>query len=169
MLRLRLASLTRLPSLRAWCEVALAAGLFALIAYPLAEQAGLVSAFWWSGLGSALLLFGRVLVAPALVEELIFRGLLNPPPGQATCSARFGWGAGSLALYVSFHPLSAWLFRPEAFSTFSSPTFLLLTVLLGFLCLTLYLRSGSLWSAVILHAAVVASWALLGGLELLQV
>ena len=34
---------------------------------------------------------------------------------------------GSLTLYASFHPLNAWLFRPEALAEFSSPTFLLLT------------------------------------------
>ena len=161
--------MTRLPSLSAWCEVALAAGLFILVAYPFAEQAGLVSPFRWSGLGSTLLLFGRVLIVPAFVEELVFRGLLNPLPGQATRSEHSGWGAGSLALYVGFHPLSAWLFRPEASAAFTSPTFLLLTALLGFLCLTLYLRSGSLWSAVVLHAVVVTGWALFGGLEVLQV
>ncbi len=164
-LQRRLALLTRRPTPRAWGETMLVAGSFALVAYPLAGWADLIAALRWPGLGSALLLFARVFVTPALTEELLFRGLLNPPPGWALRRARLGWGAASLALYVGAHPLSAYLFRPDALAAFTSPTFLLLTALLGLLCLVLYVRSGSLWTAVAFHATVVTAWALWGGLE----
>ena len=104
-------------------------------------------------------------VVPALLEEVVFRALLNPPPGRATHRARLGWGAFSLFVYVAMHPLSALLFRPSAVDVFTSPAFLLLVSLLGLLCLVLYVRSGSLWGSVALHAVVVTGWALGGGLE----
>ena len=125
----------------------------------------MIAGFEWPGLGSALLLFGRVLVVPALLEEVFFRALLNPPPGRVALGVRLGWGALSLFFYVAMHPLSALLFRPSAVDVFTSPAFLLLVSLLGLLCLVLYVRSGSLWGSVALHAGVVMSWALGGGLE----
>ena len=164
-MRRRLTCLARLPTLRDWGETLLAMGLFALVAVPLARAADSIIGFEWLGLGSALLLFGRVLAVPALLEEVVFRALLNPPPGQATLGARLSWGAFSLFVYVAAHPLSALLYRPSAVDVFSSPTFLFLVSLLGLLCLVLYVRSGSLWGSVALHAVVVMGWALRGGLE----
>ena len=134
----------------------------------LAQASGLVAGLEWPGFAPAFLLFGRVLVVPALLEEVLFRALLNPPPGWVALGARVGWGALSLFAYVVAHPLSAWLFRPSAVDVFTSPIFLFLVSLLGFLCLTLYLRSGSLWSSVLLHAVVVTLWAFGGGLEQLE-
>ena len=142
-----------------------AAGLFALIAVPLAWGTELITGWQWPGAGSALLLVGRVLVVPALLEEVVFRALLNPQPSQATLGARLGWAAFSLFVYVAAHPLSALLFRPSAEDVFTSPIFLFLVSVLGLLCLVLYIRSGSLWGSVALHAVVVTGWALGGGLE----
>lgn len=161
----RLESLTRLPTQKEWGEACLAACLFAFVAVPLASKSDFINGWQWPGLGSALLLFGRVLVVPALLEEVVFRALLNPPPGRATLKVRLGWGAFSLCVYVAAHPLSALLFRPSAVDVFASPTFLLLAGLLGLLCLVLYVRSGSLWGSVTLHTVVVMGWALGGGLK----
>jgi predicted Abi (CAAX) family protease len=130
-------------------------------------------------------------LAPALLEEAAFRGVLLPPPkgrggppsGGGPTTARRGspsprgdirpsrhrvaWWTASLAVYVAAHPASAALARPDALQVFSSPAFLLDALLLGAASTYLRERTSSLWPAVLLHGSVVVAWLNLGGATLL--
>jgi len=154
------------PTARHWLETALLAALFTLIALPVATRAGLI-ALGELELNGALLL--RVMVLPALLEELLFRVLPNPHPSEQRSAARC-WALGLLSLgaYVLAHPLVGLVSGPAG-AVFATPAFLLLTALLGLACLLTYRRSGSLWPPVALHWLVVASWLSMGGRGVLPV
>lgn len=83
-------------------------------------------------LGWVPLLLSGLLVSTALIEEVLFRGLLIP-----RLSLERGWGWTGLAmtwstgLYVLWHPLSAITRRPEAQALFLAPSFLGIVALLG--------------------------------------
>ncbi len=96
------------------------------------------------------------LLIPALGEELVFRGILQP----RRLSAAKDWtlSALSLAAFVLWHPLQVWLGLPMAQPVFTDPAFLTLVGVLGGLCTILTHRSGSLWPAVGLHWIVVVIW-----------
>lgn len=96
------------------------------------------------------------LVIPALGEELVFRGLLQP---RTINSARgLGLSALSLAVFVLWHPAQVWLNLPSGQAVFMEPGFLALAALLGALCTALAHRSASLWPAVLLHWIMVVGW-----------
>ncbi len=88
----------------------------------------------------------RLLVVPAFVEELLFRGLLLPSPLEgARPLAMAPWLALSVGLFVAWHAR-----RSRALGQVG---------LLGFACGLVVLVSGSLWPAVLLHWLAV----LIGG------
>jgi predicted Abi (CAAX) family protease len=162
---LRLA-LTTLPDARGWTESAVWALLFTAAATPLAMAGGLLSPpFGPVSVRTAVLPF----LTPALLEEGLFRGLLQPHPATAgpTLRRRAAWWAASLLIYVAAHPLAADLARPAARVVFGAPAFLAAAALLGTTVTVLYQRTGSLWPGVLLHGAVVAAWLNLGGAALL--
>ncbi len=103
-----------------------------------------------------LLLAVIAFFAPALGEELIFRGALQP----RTVSRPKDWSLAilSLAGFVLWHPVQVWLGLPMAQPVFTDPGFLSLVAVLGVLCTALTHRSGSLWPAIILHWLVVIGW-----------
>ncbi|MEJ2667670.1 MAG: CPBP family glutamic-type intramembrane protease [Deinococcales bacterium] len=156
------------PDARAWVDVAVLAAAFVPPAAVLALAGGLINvppgthAAAWRTLALPFL-------APGLLEECVFRGLLLPHPRRSGLSVRrrARWWAGSLAVYVAAHPLVAALARPAARGVFDSFAFLLEAALLGVAATALYERSGSLWPGVLLHGAVVAAWLNLGGAALL--
>lgn len=161
-------ALGHVPDRQSWAQSAgLALGMTA-IAVPLALAGGLVSAPMEASAGAFRTLVIPFL-APALVEECVFRGLLLPYPRTpgSTLAERAPWWAGSLLLYVALHPLAAALVRPAARGVFDSPAFLLEAALLGITATVLYERTASLWPAVLLHGTVVAVWLNLGGARLL--
>lgn len=96
------------------------------------------------------------------MEELVFRVLLLPRPDSRR---QLGFAAAlGLALYVAAHPLRAMVFDPRHVSLFASPTYLALAALLGAACTLVYVRTRSIWPAVLLHALAVDAWLLfLGG------
>jgi uncharacterized protein len=101
---------------------------------------------------------------PGLTEELIFRGLLVPHPTEPLppMMRRF-WISASWALFFVYH-LNPWAPR-----LFWQPMFLLGMGLLGVACTVSYLQSRSVWTAVLIHWAIVVSWLLLfGGLAQFQ-
>jgi len=56
----------------------------------------------------------RILLSPALMEELIFRVLPLPRDATQVTKPRLSLiSTVSLAAFVAAHPLSAWLFRPQ--------------------------------------------------------
>lgn len=156
-------SLTTLPDARGWALCALVAavtgGLMAAIGFSTGLYAPTPAV---PGLPLRLL---TVLFAPALGEEIPFRGLLIPGRDEAR---RSPWVAiaVSTALYVAWHPLEALTFLPQA-GMFLRPDFLACTAILGLGCALMRWRTGSLWPAVILHGGFVVVWQTwLGGVRL---
>ncbi len=150
-----LRSLTALPRHRDWAEFALAGLLLAVVVGPGGFATGLLA---WRPrpLHETLALALPALIAPAIGEEVAFRGLMIPG-GKDAPSA---WTAitVSTALFCAWHVLEASTFLPRARPLFMRPDFLAWTVLLGVACAALRRRSSSLWTAVILHWAVVVVW-----------
>ena len=107
----------------------------------------------------------RLLLVPALLQEWVFRVLINYYPKEfVPFHVWWGWALISLGLFVVFHPLYAWIFRHRWWATFSHPVFLSLMTLLGFTCTIVYFLTGSLWTIAVLHWVAIAVWWLfLGG------
>jgi predicted Abi (CAAX) family protease len=110
-----------------------------------------------------------LLPMPALGEEMLFRGVLLPHPGEGTPGpVLLAWSALGIGLFVLYHPLAGRLWYRRAERVFHDPRFLLQTALLGVATTALYQASGSLWPAVLLHALAVLVWLeRLGGRHLL--
>lgn len=107
-----------------------------------------------------------VLFIPALGEEIPFRGLLVPGPGES----RRPWLAiaGSTTLYTLWHIVEALTFLPGASPVFLRPDFLACCAVLGLGCAVMRLKTGSLWPAVGLHWLLVLVWQTwLGGVSAL--
>lgn len=168
--RLEIAGLT-VPTGESWLVGLGLTGIYALVALAIGFPTGFLqvtpAGLPW---GQKVALAGRALITPAILEELFFRGLLLPHPGeQATLTTQLTWSIISLLLFVIYHPLNGFSFFPPGRNTFVQPTFLVLAALLGAVCTIVYLYSGSLWLPVILHWVVVAVWLLeLGGYHRLQ-
>ena len=66
---------------------------------------------------------------PAICEETVFRGLLNPTQSLVSVTA-------STLLFVGWHPLGAYLFLPNALTAFLAPRILALVAVFGlFICI----------------------------------
>ncbi|HXC74430.1 MAG TPA: CPBP family glutamic-type intramembrane protease [Sphingomicrobium sp.] len=108
-----------------------------------------------TSIGLAATLF----VAPALGEELVFRGLIIPRDHP---SAR--WIILAAALFVLWHPLQAVTIGPAWSGAFLDPWFLGAVAVLGTALGRIYAATKSLWPPILVHWFVVASWKLfLGG------
>ena len=107
----------------------------------------------------AAALAASLLVAPALGEELLFRGLLIRRRGR-----RAPWIVLSTLLFVIWHPLQTVTFGPPWAAAFLDPWFLAAVALLGLALGRIYAATGSLWPCVLVHWLVVFAWkAFLGG------
>jgi len=107
-----------------------------------------------------------VFFVPALGEEIPFRGLLTPGPGESR-RPRLEV-AVSTGLYTLWHVVEAVTFLKSAASVFLRPDFLLCCAVLGLGCAVMKRRTGSVWPAVILHWALVVVWQTwLGGVSAL--
>lgn len=171
----RLIESFRIPQLQDWGIALAALSIYGAIAWRLGH--------WWRffkptnpfddlNLTSATLTRSllRLLILPALLEELIFRVLLLPHPTEAVQSHTLGiWLAISLGLFVIYHPLNALTLYPAGNPTFLRPAFLALAGLLGLTCSLVYLQTGSLWLPTLIHWIVVGAWVFgLGGYQRLQ-
>lgn len=110
-------------------------------------------------MAASLRLAAMLLIAPALGEELLFRGLLIPRQSPK---------AGSILLsataFVMWHPLQAWTIGPPWAATFLDPWFLAAVAVLGLALGRIYSATGSLWLCVGIHWLVVFGWkGFLGG------
>ncbi len=144
---------------------AAALAIFGAIALPLGVGQGLLA---WKPLAASPWLWGRRLVRlfglPALVEELVFRVWLLPPPGAPLAWWSWSlWGLLSIALFTAYHPLQAYTVGRHQRDTLLNPAFLGLTALLGLACTATYGLTGSGWAAIVLHWLVAAAWVLLLG------
>jgi len=107
-----------------------------------------------------------VILIPALGEEIPFRAILTPGPGEG----RRPWveiGAAT-GLYVLWHGVEALTFLPNAAPVFLRADFLLCCAVLGLGCAVTKRMTGSVWPAVLLHWALVVVWQTwLGGVSAL--
>ena len=164
------AALTTIPGWRTWRTCALVYGVFLIVAAPIGLLAGLLKPGAPHLLASEMATSGALLfLQPALVEEIVFRGVLLPRDADAVRRGRLAAiAAAALAVYVLAHPLNAWIFRPQVFGLFSSPVYLVLATLLGAACTAAYLISRSIWPPVAMHWLTVVVWLwFLGGRALL--
>jgi uncharacterized protein len=165
-----LRALTTLPDRRGWGFT-----LVVLLAYGAAAAAiGVPTGFLTLAparlpAGTLLGTSAVLLLHPSLVEELLFRVLPIPHPseGASTRATALGTALG-LLLFLAVHPLNGLALRPAALAVFTSPVFLSLAGLLGLAGSAVYLRTGSVWPAALLHWVAVEAWVfLLGGGALL--
>lgn len=164
-------ALTTMPQTRTWLACALVFALFVACAAPI----GLLSDFLRPSVphlgakdvfSTALLIF----IQPALVEELVFRGLLLPRDARSVRGRRLlAITGGALVIYVVSHPINAMFFRPEVLYVFDNPVYLVLAALLGIACTVAYFISKSIWPPVVIHWITVLTWLwFLGGRTLLH-
>lgn len=173
----RLIGSIRLLTGQDWRAIAIALLAYGAMALPLGLQTGFLK--WpgqsnqtrlpftaMTGIGLAL----RLLILPALVEELLFRVLLLPYPGTYLSPASWWmWAALSLVLFVVYHPLNAKTLYRSGDPTFFDPRFLVLTTLLGLTCTLAYSLTSSWFVISIIHWIVVVVWILgLGGISRLH-
>lgn len=146
------------PGLRDWIECVIAIVFFGAFAWLIAQGQG------WIGNASDVSWSVVVLPLffPALAEEVVFRSVLLPRRKELPVAP---WGPAifALILFVCWHPLNAWLFLHAARPLFFDPLFLFVAAVLGATATVLYMRSQSLWTPVVFHAAIVAGWNLTGG------
>ena len=150
----------RLPPRRAWRHLAIEAAWSVPLAALLCAAGGLIDFGWTDEPGLLLRLALVAIVAPAFGEELLFRVLLLPPPGEAVPTGRILLSA---ALFVLWHPPQAWLFGPHWAAVVLDPFFLAAVFVLGIALGRLYARTGSIWPCVLLHWTAVVAWKALFG------
>ena len=134
--------------------------IYAALALGLGFSSGFLSGPWrWPPLRRLLPRAAGLLLLPSLVEELVFRVALLPHPleGQSRVSL-LAWIALSVGLFVAYHPLAARLWYRRARGVFNDPRFLVQCTLLGLACALVYVATGSLWSAVLIHWLAVLVW-----------
>lgn len=145
--------MTILPDLSGWRRCAWVS-LAALIAIALiADAGGLLD--WRPEPHHMLPRLLKVLLVPALNEEVVFRGLLIPSRGAGR-HAHMQLTVG-VALFTLWHVVEALTILPGA-RLFLTPTFLACAAVLGAACAWMRYDTGSLWPAVALHGLVVWVW-----------
>jgi predicted Abi (CAAX) family protease len=110
-----------------------------------------------------------LMVCPALLEEVFFRGLLIPRnTGDGGTPRIVFFCLLSAALFTVWHLLNALTINPGARDFFLDPWFLLMAFLLGLSCSLGYIHTRSLWTPMLMHWLTVLVWVLfLGGRNLL--
>ncbi len=163
-------ALTTMPNARAWLTCGAMFAGFVGCAAPIGLLSGFLRPTAPPFAATHLVAMSvAVFVQPALVEEIIFRGVLLPREARTMSrGALLAVSLVALALYVTSHPINAALFRPAAMGVFTSPVYLVLTTLLGVVCTTAYWWSKSIWPSVVIHWMTVLAWLwFLGGQRLL--
>lgn len=159
-------AMTARPKAADWWEMLGVLSVFVLVAVPIGMALGVLELTGPGDTFATLLAYAAVaLVLPGVAEEYVFRVLLLPHPSESSKRDARWWTqvVTVLLLYVLWHPVNAWLFVTWARPLFYDSAFLLLCALLGVACTITYLRSGSIWPAVILHWAVDVGWKLAFG------
>ncbi|MBW4485607.1 MAG: CPBP family intramembrane metalloprotease [Tildeniella torsiva UHER 1998/13D] len=98
----------------------------------------------------------RRFVAPALLEETIFRVMLLPHPVEGVPGDRWLlWGIVSFVAFIFHHILLDKTLYKGANAGLSDPRFLVLAGWVGLVLIGAYWITGSLWLVVLMHWAVV--------------
>lgn len=147
------------PNCSNWTFLLIAICIYILFTLAL----GLVTSFLQWNLCTSLTTIARIivtsLIAPAFLEEILFRVWLLPYPGDnISLHTYLTWGTLSLFLFVIYHPLNALTFFPQGRDTFFDPIFLCLAAGLGIICTIVYYQTGSLWLPVLIHWLTVVIW-----------
>ena len=97
---------------------------------------------------------------PSLVEEVLWRGILLPPPTLTTATIPWmSWACGILVIHVLSHPVAARTVWPRGRNVFDDPRFLVLaTMVLGGATVSYWVSGGSAWAAAVTHGVPVALW-----------
>ena len=147
----------KLPSAEDWLYSAVLLFIYTFIALPIGIKLGFLKVESLSSWQTTVRVLVVALVAPSLIEELLFRVLLLPHPTEmATPAVLWFFVCFSLVIFVVYHPLN--VFADQG--TFRNPVFLFLAGLLGIICTIAYLQSGSIWPPVVLHWLIVVVWLL---------
>ena len=159
MIWVRLRCALQLPPRDRWKKTAFAVAVGATAVAVSAQLSGLVE--WQpepANLAMAQMAF-VLFVAPALLEEVLFRGVLHPAYEAYEDSVRFPKMLLAAALFVLWHPLQYWTgLGPPWSVVFVSPAFLV-TVTVAALALGIVREfSGSIWPAVAFHWAMICAW-----------
>jgi uncharacterized protein len=95
-------------------------------------------------------LFVTMFFVPAFAEELAFRSWLRRDEPLVAGLSMIG--------FVLWHPLQVAVGSPFAHAAFVTPGFLALTGVLGFACTMSRLRSGTIWTGVVIHWGAAVVW-----------
>ncbi len=159
------------PTAVGWWLTLGAIAVYAAIALPLGFSQGFLQFQPWDAppiaYGVSAL---KLLLLPALVEELLFRVLLLPyPRAGVTGHTWLLWAIASLIAFILYHPLNAKTLFRAGDPTFFDPMFLLLAALLGSVCTGLYFVTGSILPITLVHWFAVMVWLfVLGGMQRLS-
>ncbi len=141
------------PTSKGWAECVLmalvAVALIAAIAFP-----GGVAA-WRPDFSDWPQHLLKVMIVPALGEEIVFRGLLIP--GRGDTVRPIAWITAGVAFFVAWHVIEALTVLPGAHLFLTVP-FLVCAGILGLACALMRYRTRSLWPAVLFHGLVVFLW-----------
>ncbi len=148
-------ALTTLPTPRGWLlSGAIGAATLAALG-AIGFSSGLYALHPANTAGLPLRL-AETFVAPAIGEELAFRGLLIP--GRAESPRFLEPLAVSTAIFTLWHVVEAKTFLVAAAPMFLRADFLACAATLGVGCALVRRLTGSLWPAVALHWIMVGIW-----------
>lgn len=144
-----------IPTLDNWLWAIALLVAYAAIAIPLGQKFAFLQLEIIRSWKIAIKTMAIAFFMPAVLEEFVWRVLFIPHPTEAVSPTNLLlWTSLSLALFVVYHPLNIFV----AHHTFKHPVFLGLAAFLGIVCSIAYLESGSLWTPVFLHWAIVVGW-----------
>jgi len=141
---------------------------FAIIGYfSLAAVLGLTGGLFqlgWPSLQDVIILPPLLVFYPALLEGVIFRGLLLPRSltNRPKAIRMLALGLSTL-IFVAWHPFNHYFISLSDTSLFIKPSFLAIVAALGLVCGHLYLKTRSLWPSVMVHWATGVVWTLFLG------
>lgn len=164
-------ALRTMPAAGAWLRCGAIYAAYVIVAAALGWATGFLKFELMSGSAKLFILVPLiVLIRPALLEEVVFRGMLFPHPREVASRGRVLLAGGfSLSIFVVMHPVNGMFVRHEAFIAFTHPVFLTLAALLGLACMIAYRISASLWPSILMHWMTVVVWTMfLGGKRMLS-
>ena len=155
------------PPTGEWRFTLLITTIYVLFALGANGLFGLFHPFYNPGKNPILLALVLV-VFPTFLEESLFRGMLIPIETYQKGSRAIAFHTlVSAFAFTIWHPLNALTINPSARPIFYDIRFLLIVFVLGIACAMVYIRSRSLWSAIIVHWITVLGWVMfLGGRNL---